>query len=632
MKVQNKTESTKLSTEKIEQLENPIINQKSNSKDDEKILGYIKGRKNAMIAKRGNIEKNWALYIKQYEALFTPYRDGRSSSNVPLERAIIELFIAEAVKRPTRFNFNKCIGYESQAMIFEKVWKKDWSVNNRNSTILDNEYMTAIFGTSILYTGYSQKTRIVEDFSWVDEEWVVKFTRKKWTKSKIDIDNVDIRNFWIDDRANKVDDAIDCFYDEYITQEDFLNYKFDKNYKNLDRVWSTEYKWNSDRVFIVKEERWDDTQKYVKISKYWNTELDKYYEIANDSVIIKEHPILNASHSLPFIVRQYGKNIFSIYGYGLCEALTMFKSEINTLREMLMDAIKRSNQEVIALWWGLTFDGNSFGYNNTIMKFKWNLAGNFQQLSGTPPNQAIFNYLQQLYKDIAIFVGIDIQNILGEPQQTAYQTAVQKESSLQRLNVVFRNRDTAFERLANLHKDNLQMFYPLKLVREMVSIKDDGTPTETIEATYPQIEIPKLEGKKFTKWDETQMFEVTPETIRGSIELDVSTDMNAPTVNEVDKEQKKAFYMDAGAIAQSYQINPVLEELIPLKKAMRNLAELNNIELEVTSDSDIKEKKQELYQQLQGMMWFTKNPEEEPWQVSPEWQPPEIANVNTPKM
>jgi hypothetical protein len=66
-------------------------------------------------------------------------------------------------------------------------------------------------------------------------------------------------------------------------------------------------------------------------------------------VIIKEHPILNASHSLPFIVRQYGKNIFSIYGYGLCEALTMFKSEINTLREMLMDAIKRSNQEVIAL-------------------------------------------------------------------------------------------------------------------------------------------------------------------------------------------------------------------------------------------------------------------------------------------
>jgi hypothetical protein len=58
---------------------------------------------------------------------------------------------------------------------------------------------------------------------------------------------------------------------------------------------------------------------------------------------------------------------------------------------------------------------------------------------------------------------------------------------------VFRNRDEAFERLANLHKDNLQMFYPLKLVREMVQVKEDGTPTETVERTYPQIEIPKLE-------------------------------------------------------------------------------------------------------------------------------------------
>jgi hypothetical protein len=49
-------------------------------------------------------------------------------------------------------------------------------------------------------------------------------------------------------------------------------------------------------------------------------------------------------------------------------------------------------------------------------------------------------------------------------------------------------------------------------------------------------------------------------------------------------------------------MNPVLEEIIPLKKAMRNLAELNNIELDVTTNSDIKEKKQELYTQLQKMM------------------------------
>lgn len=630
LEIQNKSVDTELTTQKIKNIEDVVVQPKNTSKQDEETLGYILKRKKAMETKRWPMEQKWALYIKQYEALFTPYRDGRSSSNVPLERAIIELFVAEATKRPTRFNFNKCIGYERQAMILEKVWKDDWSKNNRNSVILDNEYLTAIFGTSILYTGYSQKTRIISDFDGEDDEGKIKFQRKKWTTSKIDIESVDIRNFWIDDRAGKVEDAIDCCYDEYITREDFMNYKFDKNYQNLDKVAPVSYKWDNNKVFTLKEEQGNGEQKFIKITKYWNTELDRYYEVANDSILIKEHPILNATHSLPFVVRQYGKNIFSIYGYGICEALTMFKSEINTLREMLMDAIKRSNQEVIALWGGLTFDGNQFGYNNTIMKFKWNLQGNFQQLSGTPPNQAIFNYLQQLYKDIAIFVGIDIQNILGEPQQTAYQTAVQKESSLQRLNVVFRNRDSAFERLANLHKDNLQLFYPLKLVRKMVAIDKNDKPIEEVEKEYPQIQIPKIKGNKFVTNGEEQLFEITPEAIRGSVNIDVSTDLNAPTINEVDKEMKKAFFLDAGAIAQSYQINPALEELIPLNKAMRTLAEMNNIEVEGGYDSWVKEKKDALYKQLQDMM--IQPTQEVPWQVSTEWQPPEIAQVNTPNI
>jgi len=34
--------------------------------------------------------------------------------------------------------------------------------------------------------------------------------------------NVDIRDFWIDDRATCMDDAIDCIYETYITYEEFL--------------------------------------------------------------------------------------------------------------------------------------------------------------------------------------------------------------------------------------------------------------------------------------------------------------------------------------------------------------------------------------------------------------------------
>jgi hypothetical protein len=33
----------------------------------------------------------------------------------------------------------------------------------------------------------------------------------------------------------------------------------------------------------------------------------------------------------------------------MCEALMMFNSEINNLRELLMDAIRRSNTQVLAI-------------------------------------------------------------------------------------------------------------------------------------------------------------------------------------------------------------------------------------------------------------------------------------------
>lgn len=86
----------------------------------------------------------------------------------------------------------------------------------------------------------------------------------------------------------------------------------------------------------------------------------------------------------------------------------------------------------------------------------------FQQISGNPPNQAIFSYLERLYKDIAMYVGIDVQNILGDATQTAFQTEVQREASQKRVNVWLTNRDLAYERFADLYKDLLQTYFPLK--------------------------------------------------------------------------------------------------------------------------------------------------------------------------
>lgn len=498
-KVQDKSVSTDASAESL--LNGYERENYSPTKEEEEKVSFVRKRFEQMDTKRSIIHKNWSTYQKQYEAIFRPYPDGRSASNVPLERAIIELFVAEAIKRPTRFNVKAVTGFEKQAKALDKVWKYDWEAEKRNNEIIDNEYITAIFGTGIIYTGYEMKSRIIEDFDDVADDGKITYAKKLQSKSNVFVRNFDIRHFWIDERAHTADEAVDCIAEEYLTEEEYYNLRFDKNFRNIASE-KAQFLYHSDRYsYVTKEERADGTARYVKLRHYWNQQLDKYMVVANDRVVIRESPILNASHKLPFVVRQYGRNVFSIYGYGLCEALMTFKSDVNTIREMLMDAIKRSNQQTIAIGNGLTFDGNSFAYDNTIMKFKGNLAGNFQQLSGNPPNAAIFNYLDRLYKDIAIYTGIDIQNILGDPQQTAYQTAVQKESSLQRVNVVLKNRDAAFEKLADLHKDNLQMFYPLKLVRQLVPLDDNDDPKEEIEPEYPKIELENEEykGGRFVK-------------------------------------------------------------------------------------------------------------------------------------
>ena len=171
---------------------------------------------------------------------------------------------------------------------------------------------------------------------------------------------------------------------------------------------------------------------------------------------------IEGKKALPFVWRVLSKKDFSLYGIGLCELLLPFNSDINNLREMLMDGIRRSNSQVLAIGNGLNFKNREFSYDNEIMTFDGNLQNNFQQLSGNPPNQAIFGYLEQLYKDISAYVGIDIQNVFGDPNQTAFQTEVQRESSQKRVNVWLTNRDLANERFADLHKDNLQKYFPLK--------------------------------------------------------------------------------------------------------------------------------------------------------------------------
>lgn len=62
-------------------------------------LGKILQRYERMRSARSIVDRYWQTAMLQYEAQYVPYADGRARSNVPLEWAIVELFVSEAGSR-----------------------------------------------------------------------------------------------------------------------------------------------------------------------------------------------------------------------------------------------------------------------------------------------------------------------------------------------------------------------------------------------------------------------------------------------------------------------------------------------------------------------------------------------------
>jgi hypothetical protein len=575
----------------------------SPSSEESILLAYVQKRFNAMRSARTAVDVNRPMYQSMLDAVLKPYWDERSSSNVPLASAIIELFVADAIKVPTEFNFKaETEEYKTQARVLEFVWKYDRRKNKRKKEFTKSEYVAAAFWTAVIYTGYEQYSIDQKDMIvWEDGE--ITWEKKTIEKKKIIAKCVDINNFRVDNEATDgIDDANDCYFRQWMWFENFQSLSNNKVYKNVDKVAPRQYS-NEYKTAISQE----DAQKqgdFVLLEHYWNLEKDAYVVVAN-GIIIREHPIMstiNGEKALPFTIRWLGYKNNSIYYRGLCEALVMFNSEINNLRELAMDWIRRSNTSVLALWKGLSFDGRWFSYNNEILTFDGSLdSSNFQQISGTPPNQALFNYFDRLYKDIAVYVWVDIQNIIGTPQQTAFQTNVQHEASQKRINAWLTNRDLSYERFADLHKDNLQRFFPLK----------------DAQGLYPKIQMENAQevGGKIRDKKGLYMLEVTPEKLQGDIYVDVYTNTTAPTINAVAIQQKMEFAQAIPAIVNWYvaakQAWFDLDKTIPMKWFITELAEGNNIDI-VSEQSgwDVKEAKKKLTDRLLAMQWGGQPPVE----------------------
>jgi hypothetical protein len=84
---------------------NEPVKQHLATEEEQYKIDFVAQRFNDMEAVRNEVERNWQIYQTMVEALYTPYPDERSSSTVPLLSSLVELYVAEAVKLKTSYNF-----------------------------------------------------------------------------------------------------------------------------------------------------------------------------------------------------------------------------------------------------------------------------------------------------------------------------------------------------------------------------------------------------------------------------------------------------------------------------------------------------------------------------------------------
>jgi hypothetical protein len=112
------------------------------TKDEKTKIDYVSRRFKDMKNARTIVDKDWETYQTMIDAVFTPYPDGRSSSTVPLSTAMLELYVAEALKIPTDYQFrSETSETATNAKALEYVWKYDWRTKKRKKVMTEEEYI-----------------------------------------------------------------------------------------------------------------------------------------------------------------------------------------------------------------------------------------------------------------------------------------------------------------------------------------------------------------------------------------------------------------------------------------------------------------------------------------------------------
>ena len=327
-------------------------------------------------------------------------------------------------------------------------------------------YDSLLYGTGILYEGYSVLERMVTP---INEDAEMELFLKEGEREKITYYNgpvserVDPRDFLIDDQAGifydetGIQGARDCFRRRYYPYSTFME-RF-KGFKNIENV--IPVAWGTDFFGVPKEPYPKEAQeqklvnRYVVVYEYWNVELDMVEIIANtQEIYFGSNPYKHKR--LPFVVYYDYRRDDSCWGISETEVLAPFilaKEEIRNLR--ILDA-KLALQPALAVSGDVTFNAEE---NELQPGAIFTLRG----LNGGKVADSIMplrfgdvpGEVQEVAKDIEdtqiVVTGDDTRALYENPDQLATQTMAKQQTAQKR------NRSNIMQNTIESERSRIQM-------------------------------------------------------------------------------------------------------------------------------------------------------------------------------
>lgn len=433
-------------------------------------------------------------------------------------------------------------------IIFSNILDYLWDKNKGDIELYYAVLSAVRYGTGIMKCFYKADRRKIKDIELYNPE-TGEFKFSETTRiefNDIAFETVPLQNFFPDNRAMSMKDAIDCFERQVISMQQFkLIYDIKRYHNTADVIANQGWFYPTQSELKVTSPFSDYTTDKVEIITYYNKFDDERIIYAN-GVEIEYIPIPYRHKQLPYarcIFFPKGKEYF--WGIGIPELLEHNQAALDTLFNIMIDREKLSLRKPILV-------GGGEDYNTNIKIEPGQMisvadATNYKELMIDPINNSHINFLDYIAQDGHRMVGADDPMNGVKSGGTATENAIAKEASLNKMKIFLRMLEgELMYDLGRMIIANIQQFYsePIRVVKitggsplERLARKIGVMPKEVVTYRKLPLNIKKVRGEfqeNLYERAKSKIFEVTPDDISGNFEVRVIANSSIPVSRELE--------------------------------------------------------------------------------------------------